>query len=206
MYYAAAIPVTVHGVTLTANDVLTAKDQEAFDDANLRSWVKTDGFGRTVDQFAHDPQGDVRTTTTYDGLGRARRVTNPYRTPSDSTYGYTDTTYDMLGRVVRVESFDAVEASTGAVVTNYSGTRVLVTDQAGKRRISKTNALGHLTEVWEITAADAATEPVAFPNVPGIAAGYVTRYSYDVLDNLTQVTQRVGTAELCRRAAFSTMH
>ncbi|HYV06506.1 MAG TPA: hypothetical protein VFB82_18060, partial [Blastocatellia bacterium] len=92
MYYAGLNPLTVFGVTLTNNDVLTAKDQTSIDDAALRSWTKTDGFGRTTDAFTRDPQGDVKATTIYDGLGRTKRVTNPYRSTSDPTYGYTETT------------------------------------------------------------------------------------------------------------------
>src|SRR5436853_1119350 len=69
MYYAGLNPLTVFGVTLTNNDVLTAKDQVGLDDGALRSWTKTDRFGRTVQSFSHDPQGDVQVMTTYDGLG-----------------------------------------------------------------------------------------------------------------------------------------
>jgi len=175
LYYAGLNPVTVFGVTLTNNDVLTAKDQSGMDDGNLRSWTKTDGFGRTLDSFARDPQGDVRTTATYDGLGRAKRITNPYRTTSDPTYGYTDTTFDLLGRVTRVETFSGSGASTGAVTTAYSGNQVTVTDQALKMRRSVTDGLGRLKQVIED------------PNV----LAYSTTYSYDALDDLTSVTQGV---------------
>ena len=172
MYYA---PTTAFGVTLTNNDVLTAKDQVGMDDGNLRSWARTDGFGRTIESWTEDPQGDVRVGTTYDGLGRAKRVTNPYRSTSDQTYGYADTTYDMLGRVTRIETFDASGASTGAVTTAYSGNQVTVTDQAGKARRSVTDGLGRLKQVIED------------PNV----SPYSTTYGYDALDDLTSVTQGV---------------
>ena len=174
MYYA---PTTAFGVTLTNNDVLTAKDQVGMDDGSLRSWTKTDGFGRTTDSFARDPQGDVATTTSYDGLGRAKRVTNPYRATSDPTYGYTDTTFDMLGRVTRVESFDGSGASTGAVTTAYSGAQTTVTDQALKVRRSVTDGLGRLKQVIED------------PNM----LAHSTTYGYDALDDLTGVTQGAQT-------------
>ncbi|MEK6303568.1 MAG: RHS repeat-associated core domain-containing protein [Acidobacteriota bacterium] len=177
MYYAGLNPLTVFGVTLINNDVLTAKDQSGLDDGNLRSWTKTDGFGRTLDSFARDPQGDVRTTASYDGLGRAKRVTNPYRTTSDPTYGYTDTTFDMLGRVTRVETFSGSGVSTGGVTTAYSGAQVTVTDQALKVRRSVTDGLGRLKQVIED------------PNV----LAYSTTYAYDALDDLTGVTQGVQT-------------
>ena len=40
---------------------------------------------------------------------------------------------------------------------------ILVSDQNGKQRISKTNALGQLADVWGVTAADEATEGITFP-------------------------------------------
>jgi RHS repeat-associated protein len=175
MYYGGLNPLTVYGVTLTNNDVLTANDQVGIDDGNLRSWVKTDGFGRTIDSFVSDPQGDIRTTATYDGLGRAKRITNPYRSTSDPAYGYTETTFDMLGRPTRVETFDGNGASIGAVTTSYSGNQVTSTDQAFKVRRSVTDGLGRLKQVIED------------PN--GLA--YSTSYGYDALDDLTSVTQGV---------------
>ncbi|MEK6300230.1 MAG: RHS repeat-associated core domain-containing protein [Acidobacteriota bacterium] len=177
MYYAGLNPLTVFGVTLTNNDMLTAKDQSGIDDGNLRSWTKTDGFGRTLDSFARDPQGDVRTTATYDGLGRAKRITNPYRTTNDPTYGYTDTTFDLLGRVTRVETFSGSGVSAGAVTTAYSGNQVTVTDQALKVRRSVTDGLGRLKQVIED------------PNL----LAYSTNYTYDALDDLTSVIQNVQT-------------
>jgi RHS repeat-associated protein len=157
MYYA---PTSVFDVNLTSNDVLTARNQVSIDDGNLRSWTHTDGFGRTIQAFSQDPQGNVQVATTYDGLGRAKRVTNPYRSTTEATYGYADTAYDLAGRVISVTTSDSA-----VVTTAYSGARVLVTDQAGKQRISKTDGLGRLTDVWEIRSTDAVTgtEPVTFP-------------------------------------------
>ncbi|MGI8641620.1 MAG: hypothetical protein ACR2MG_16950, partial [Pyrinomonadaceae bacterium] len=66
--------------------------------------------------------------------------------------------------------------------------RTLVTDQTGKQRISRTNALGQLINVWEVTASDSATGTVSFPNQT-LSAGYQTSYSYDTLNNLTTVNQ-----------------
>lgn len=71
--------------------------------------------------------------------------------------------------------------------------RTLVTDQAGKQRISRTNALGQLKEVWEILGtSETGSESVAFPNT-SIAHGFKTTYSYDTLNNLTNVRQGVQT-------------
>ena len=84
----------------------------------------------------------------------------------------------------------SVMTPDNAVVnTYYSGNQVLVQDQAGKERMSQTNALGQLTDVWEITPADQWTVSVSFPNHPEVTSGYRTTYGYDCLDDLTSVTQ-----------------
>lgn len=70
---------------------------------------------------------------------------------------------------------------------------MLVTDQAGKQRISKSNALGQMTDVWEVTAADSSSVAVSFPNQANITAGYQTGYVYDTLGNLTTVNQGAQT-------------
>jgi len=160
-------------VPLINNDTLILKDQTNVDDKTFLRYIKTDGFDRTTQNLARDPQGDVLVNTTYDGMGRTKRVTNPYRSTSDPTYGYTDTTLDLLGRLTRVETFDSSAASTGAVTTAYSGNQVTVTDQAGKMRRTITDGLGRLQQVIED------------PN--GLA--YSTTYGYDALDDLTSVTQ-----------------
>jgi RHS repeat-associated protein len=78
------------------------------------------------------------------------------------------------------------------VQTDIDSDRTLVTDQAGKQRISKTNALGQLKDIWEVTASDQWTEAISFPNQT-LSAGYRTSYSYDTLNNLTTVNQGVQT-------------
>ena len=88
-----------------------------------------------------------------------------------------------MSRTIEVETPDGAKVKTA-----YDGTRVLITDQAEKQRISKTNALGQLTDVWEITAPDAETIAVSFPNQT-LSAGYHTSYEYDALNNLKKVVQ-----------------
>ncbi|HEY3103129.1 MAG TPA: RHS repeat-associated core domain-containing protein [Pyrinomonadaceae bacterium] len=165
MYYA---PTTVFGISLTNSDVLAAKDQTNIDDAVLRSWTKTDGFGRTVEAWSKDPQGDVKLQTVYDALSRAKQVSNPYRPSLSETPVYTTTVYDLAGRVISVTTPDSA-----AVTTSYSGNTVTVTDQAGKQRKSVTDALGRLVQVYEDPA----------------GLNYLTSYSYDTLDDLTAVNQ-----------------
>jgi RHS repeat-associated protein len=194
MYYA---PQTnPFSITLTSNDVLSAKDQASIDDRTLRSWTHTDGFGRTFESWTSDPQGDVKVVTGYDGLGRAVQTSNPFRPATETQYN-TTTAYDLAGRVKTVTTAD-----NAVVTTAYNGARVLVIDQAGKQRISQTDGLGRLTDVWEVTPADSATEPVTFPGYSGITAGYRTTYSYDALDDLLTAKQRIGTSGTLQTRTF----
>src|SRR5882672_8802946 len=171
MYYA---PTTAFGTTLTNNDVLTAKDQTTVNDATLRSWTHTDGFGRTVETWSRDPQGDDKVSTVYNALGRVRQQSNPFRPSLGETAIYTTTAYDLAGRVISLTTPDSA-----VVATSYSGKTVTVSDQAGKQRKSVTDALGRLAQVYEA------------PNDPSY--NYLTSYSYDTLDNLTSVSQGAQT-------------
>jgi YD repeat-containing protein len=84
---------------------------------------------------------------------------------------------EMLASSTRVIPPDGNEAAdTNVVKTDYSGASVTVTDQAGKKRRSETDALGRLIRVWE---------PDASQNLV-----HVTRYHYDPLDNLLCVHQK----------------
>ena len=76
------------------------------------------------------------------------------------------------------------------VSTAYNGSQLLVTDQTGKQRLSQTNAVGQLTDVWEVKAAEpGVTESISFPGHAEVTAGYRTSYLYDTLGNLVKVTQ-----------------
>jgi RHS repeat-associated protein len=144
-----------------------------------------DGLGHVVKTvLTPDPDcasGD-RTDTTYDGLDHTYTVSNPYCTTSDPTYGVTRTYYDALGRSCLVAPPDAPLPSgntcpttqpSDTIFTTYSGNVTTVTDPAGKKRSSTTDGLGRLTQVTE--------DPSGL--------GYVTTYTYDALNNLTNVVQ-----------------
>jgi RHS repeat-associated protein len=137
-----------------------------------------DGVGRvTQTQVTADPDGTVYADTTYDGLERKATVSNPYRTANDPgpTNGVTTFSYDALNRVTQVIPPDGTSTANN-VTTTYSGNTTNVTDQQGKKRKSATDALGRLITVWE-------------PDTSGTFV-YETDYSYDVLNNLTQVQQK----------------
>jgi RHS repeat-associated protein len=170
--------------------ITTTKDHSAYNDNMQKTQLLYDGLGRTIESRQYETAGGnyIAVSQKYDSLGREHRVSNPFRPWNAETPIYTTTTFDALGRVRTVTTPDGAVASAA-----YSGNRMLATDQAGKQRISQTNALGQLINVWEIKSADAATEAVTFPNHPEAAAGYRTSYGYDALSNLSTVTQGVQT-------------
>ncbi|MEK6334072.1 MAG: LamG-like jellyroll fold domain-containing protein [Acidobacteriota bacterium] len=180
------------------NHVITStSDQTSYGDNLLKSQMIYDGLGRTTEKRQYETSSAYTTVRqTYDALGRAYQTSNPFR--SGETVVWTATAYDSLGRVMTVTTPD-----NAVVSTYYNGNQVLVKDQAGKERMSQTNALGQLSDVWEITAGDDATESISFPNRSEVTAGYRTKYEYDTLGNLATVTQRKGTTGPIQSRTFA---
>ncbi len=173
-------------------------DQYAFDDRVLKTLTAYDGFGRTTESRQYEGGANyIVTKQTYDALGRAYQSSNPYRPWQSESAVWTTTNYDALGRVISVATPDSAVVST-----YYHGSQILVMDPTGKERMTQNNALGQLTDVWEITPADDATESIAFPNRPEVSAGYRTKYTYDTVGNLTTVAQRKGTAGTLQTRTF----
>jgi RHS repeat-associated protein len=112
-----------------------------------------DGLGRAYQSDHVTPGGTAEVLTTYDAVGRVATVTNPYYVGSDHatdpTYGVTSNIYDALGRVITTVPQDGT-ATSNNVTTDYSNLpTITVTDQAGKQRRSRSDALGRLVEVDE---------------------------------------------------------
>ncbi|MFV0389412.1 MAG: hypothetical protein ACK5NT_11735, partial [Pyrinomonadaceae bacterium] len=153
-----------------------------------------DGLGRTVKTQSNDSNGNIFVDTEYDSAGRVKRATNPYR--SGEPIYWTTNTYDVAGRVTQVTTPDGANVYTAYGVAaggSHLGAFTEVTDQAGKKRRSITNALGQLIRVDE-------------PDVNGnlgakTSPAQPTLYSYDVLGNLTSVNQGVQT----RTFAYSSL-
>jgi RHS repeat-associated protein len=132
--------------------------------------TNVDGYGRAIlHELTSDPQGTTYSAISYDSLGRTYRVSTPYRSAGDSTYGLTTTQYDTLGRPVTITQLD-----NSTILSSYSQNCTTVTDEAGKKRKSCSDGLGRLTGVWE----DPAT------------LNYETDYQYDPLGNLLCVHQK----------------
>ena len=179
-----------------ARTITTTSDLNFFSDNVLLSQEVYDGFGRTIEtRMFEGDMNFIARQTQYDSLGRPFRTSNPYR-PSEPILWKT-TTFDALGRVTSVMTSD-----NAVKTTFYSGDKTLSKDQIGKARLSQMDSLGRATNVWEITAADAETESVSFPNHPEVSAGYRTKYFFDALSNLMTVSQQRGTGGTVQTRTF----
>ncbi len=185
-----------------ARSITTISDKDTYQESNggagLKGVVLYDGLGRTWRQASYEGNTGggntwLLTDIQFDAMGRAWKTSNPWRnsdpatTSSPSEWATTD--YDALSRVTKVTTPD-----TAAVKTAYSGNRVIVGDQAGKKRLTETNALGQLAKVWEITSPDSGEVQVTFTgsttsDLNGTYNANLTSYSYDTLNNLTWVAQ-----------------
>jgi RHS repeat-associated protein len=123
--------------------------------------------------------------------GMAVFSTNPHRSASADTDGWTRTTQDVLGRTIEVATFGGSPTPpdtqctsgancTGTVVTSYDRFYTTVTDQASKQRRSVVDALGRLIRLDEPTTSGLGS--VDNPNQK-------TEYSYDSPGNLIHVVQ-----------------
>jgi RHS repeat-associated protein len=151
--------------------VTTTSDLTSNTDGLLVTKGLYDGLGRTTESRQYEGSSHyIAVQTQYDALGRAYKVSNPFRplTPDSETAVWTTSAFDALGRIVSVTSPDSA-----VVTSSYSGNTVTATDQASKARKSVSDALGRLTTVYE--------DPSSL--------NYSTSYTYDVLNNLTQVSQ-----------------
>jgi RHS repeat-associated protein len=161
-----------------------------------------DSLGRVKNQFlVNDPDGQTEVDTTYDPDGHVATVSNPYRSSSN---GVETPAYDALGRTVQVTHADGNVAHTyygGAVGTGGGTTSqncststygygypILAVDEAGGKRQTWTDALGRVIETDE-------------PNSSGnLLVG--TCYTYDLNDNLTQVTSLASSPNQTRNYAY----
>ncbi len=184
-----------------ARTITNTSDLKAYGDNLLKSETIYDGLGRTTETRQYETStAYITSRSEFDALGRVKRTFNPYRTTTESTYGWTDITYDELSRSTKVETFDQSGASTGFVTTDYSGNRVLVKDQDNKQRLSQIDAGGRLTDVWEVTNDPTSHVEVSFGTQS--LTGYLTHYDYDALDSLITVTQRKGASETAQIRSF----
>lgn len=155
-----------------------------------------DGFGRTI--FSQTRQGPGApnydtTATCYNSLGQVSLTTLPYSTtvatsttacPSGNT-GMAFT-YDALGRTAT-----ANDNYGGGGTTSYTYTLNDVLETKNSPSLSKqteSDGVGRLKSICEITSGTSSW-PSGACNQNTSATGYLTTYTYDLLGNVTGVTQ-----------------
>jgi RHS repeat-associated protein len=118
--------------------------------------VKFDGLGRPyqTQQLTPECTSYIKVDTTYDSVGRAKTVSNPYCLTSEPTYGTTQTDYDALSRSTTVTKQDGSFTTIKYEDTpgDSSGAPLVcstATDEAGKKRQACSDALGRLAKVVE---------------------------------------------------------
>ena len=192
--------------------VVVRSDLERTDDGKLVSVRHYDQLGRLrlsrtlEDASAPNAMEEtagvkVQTRYTYGGQNSYVLVSNPYRAAtsaaagSEATMGWSVATSDRAGRAVRAETFggaglpapfasgSANANSTGAVGTAYDANTVTVTDQAGRKRRSVSDALRRLVRVDEPDKASGALDDASGNPVQP------TAYAYDALGILRRVEQ-----------------
>jgi RHS repeat-associated protein len=218
----AATPTAETTVTEMSYPTARANESKGSKQLDATKWLTSraqfDGFGRTTlssqtedgKKFDNSPSYTIHVKTIYDGLGRPWKVSNPYRSSSATTDGWTRTTFDAAGRVTEVTSFGADASNTpppdtgttgstgysGSATTTYASEVTTVTDQASKKRRSTVDGLGRLVRVDEPDASgnlDSGNPPQ--PVQP-------TYYGYDARGNLTQVNQTNNGTAQTRRFAY----
>jgi RHS repeat-associated protein len=149
-----------------------------------------DGLGRSIRSFLYEATGSLPWLVTdiyYDNMGRLSKTSNPYRVASangvlPATCSVcTSNGFDPLGRLLTATTPDNAQAimSYGVDTSGTFGTTNTVTDQAGKRRRSLTDALGRMVRVDEPNKATGDLD----------IGGASTFYTYDLLGNLRKVSQ-----------------
>ena len=139
-----------------------------------------DGLGRVQKSTTLETylgvDSSVSVETQYDALGRAWRISNPFRGAGASAW--TQSVFDVLDRPLMV-------TATDGTVTRYKYTNheVLVRDPANKWMKRVSDGLGRLKEVVEDPAGTIDT----FTN--SIPLSFSTLYTYDVRDQLLGVMQ-----------------
>lgn len=170
--------------------ITTTADKSTFEDGALKSQTLYDGLGRTVETRQYE------TSSTYIAVQQVpfevvqessvwrltSKSSNPFRPYLSETAVWTTAYADALGRVIKVKTPD-----NALVLSAYSGNTVIVTDQAGKKRKSVSDALGRLTSVYE--------DPDSL--------NYATNYTYDVLDDLTGVSQYDSVSNTTQTRTFT---
>jgi RHS repeat-associated protein len=136
--------------------------------------VKFDGLGRPYQtlQLTPDCSSWIKVDTTYDTVGRAKTVSNPYCLTTEPTYGTTQSDYDALSRTIKTtkqdQSFTTVKyEDTPGDTSGAPLVCTTTTDESGKKRQSCSDAFGRLVKVVEPNPAAAATNATGWVTLSG---------------------------------------
>lgn len=159
---------------------------------NLVAVTTMNGLGATLGTSVDTPTGTINTEITLDGTGNQYKVSNPYISTSDPTYGITTYIHDPLGRVVQVTNpqgnsqwtcYNGVasvsQPNCVSRLGSGSGTWVDFTDESSNHWQQVSDGLGRLAQVFE-------------PNGTSQSPSLETDYTYDGLNDLVQVDQYGG--------------
>jgi RHS repeat-associated protein len=146
-----------------------------------------DAVARSFDNFT-STDGYSTQDVEYDVMGRAYRTSNPYFSGGySSTINpegfWTNSTFDHMGRVTQITMprGDDNNSMTTSAQASYEGVFTTVTDQAGKQRRQKVDALGRVVRL---------DEPDSSGNLGATGSpNQATSYDYDTLDNLVHIAQ-----------------
>ena len=153
--------------------ITTSTDRDTNNDNILVDKILYDQLGRTIETRQYEGGSNyIAKQTQYDALGRAFKLSNAFRPWQGESAVWTTHLFDALGRPTSLTSPDNSVMSTA-----YSANTVTITEQTGKQRKSVNDALGRLVQVYEDPA----------------GVNYLTSYAYDVLNNVTTVTQGTQT-------------
>jgi RHS repeat-associated protein len=173
--------------------------------------VLLDSLGRIVDKnLVSDSAGQDTVGTAYDSNGRTLRVSNPYRSSSDPTYGWESYVYDGLNRISQVQRADGsvyktyygASVGTGGGIASQLcssstyglGYPILKVDEAGKKLQSWTDGFGRLIEVDEPDSTGSLSVSTCHSydlnnNIITVVQGSETRsFSHDLISRLTTVS------------------
>jgi YD repeat-containing protein len=153
----------------------------------VKSYQYADPLGRASRSFASEGNDSyIAADTIYDLMGRVWKVSNPYRTTTlngvadlSHTDDWTVSHYDSLSRV---DSATLPDSST--VQTSYQGIYTTVTDQAGRQRRQKTDAMDRVVRVDEPDTSGS----LGTVDSPAQASSY----EYNTQGNLIHITQGSG--------------
>jgi RHS repeat-associated protein len=171
------------------------------------SLITKDSLGRVHVAQAKESQSSSiydSQETDFNASGFPSRSTLPYAASggtTNSTAPGVTTTYDALGRVLQT-----TDSGNGTIAYSYNENDVLVTSgppptdgESAKRRQYEYDSLGRLTSVCEITNTTGSGS--CLQNTA--ATGFLTKYAYDLNNNLTAVTQNAqGSTTQTRAYAY----